>query len=91
MTTFAPLSRENRSNWGGQFGLAGTNAKQEQVTVWMLGDKTLAVAVASFELSVEGALQFWLKRRVDIITQFHGGQTVSKGNADQFVDGGLVQ
>jgi hypothetical protein len=71
MMTFAPLSRENRSNRGGWFCFVRTNAQQEKVTVWMLGHKTFPVAMASLELSVERALHFWLQRRVDIKTQFH--------------------
>jgi hypothetical protein len=53
MMTFAPLSRENRSNRGGWFCFVRTNAQQEKVTVWMLGHKTFPVAMASLELSVK--------------------------------------
>ena len=91
MMTFAPLSREKPLNWGRLFGFARTNTKQEDVTVWVLGDKTVSVAVASPQLPIERTLHFRLERRVDVKTQFDRCQPVLEGHADQLVNRCLVE
>ena len=54
-------------------------------------NKTGSVPVPPLELSVERALQFWLKRRVQIKPQFNRREPVLESDGNQLVDRGLVQ
>ena len=44
-----------------------TNAEQQDISMGMLRYETVLVSVSSPELTVEGALKFWLHRRVKVV------------------------
>ena len=54
-------------------------------------NKTGSVTVPPLELSVKRALQFWLKRRVQIKPQFDRRKPMFESDGDQSVNRGLVQ
>ena len=91
MEGFAPLSRENPSNRTGFPSRTGANAEHQHVAVWMLRKKTLAVAVPSAKLSVQGTLQFRLQGRVEVVPQFYRPETVLQSGFHQPVDGGFIE
>ena len=67
MDGFAPLSRENLSNWIGFFDRTGTNAEHQHLAVWVLGHEALSITAPPAKLPVQGTLQFWLQIRVKVV------------------------
>ena len=91
MMRFAPLSRETGLNWDRFIRRVGRNTEQEDLAVRVASNKTGSVTVPPLELSVKRALQFWLKRRVQIKPQFDRRKPMFESDDDQSVNRGLVQ